>query len=51
MVCHSVQITGVSQIQPPVSGVNFSNNKWILQVSGWTWGKLNITQPLKPLNY
>ena len=50
MVCHSVQITGVSQIQPPVSGVNFSN-KWILQVSGWTSGKLNITQPLKALNY
>ena len=40
---------GVFQIQPSISGDNFSSNKSIPSVS--TWGKQNIAQHLKPFKY
>ena len=36
--------TGVFKVQPPISCAKFSSK------SGSTWGKLNTTKPLKPLN-
>ena len=39
------------QIQPPISGDNFSNNVSIAQFSVNNEGNLNMAQPLKPSNY